>query len=238
MVVGLLPAMTGWRDGTKEWCKWKWSIILPCLVWSHDVGSALLSALRTFHGDFLKVRYGQVQVKRSEESFTTIFRHWDQNSPSDFQLEVLQKPGSKHIGGFDLCALTSHAAVNPWQPEVIFSLLSPKRPLGSMLPFSQLLHRGLVSFRCLCPSCYRFHTSLHFLVSLWQRRDQSLGGCFYSQSHSANCWWYRRGNPSSKWGGPAEAALSLNGLTPIITPLDNEHYIYLCVTKDPNSYCL
>lgn len=69
------------------------------------------------------------------------------------QLELLQGPGSKDIGGCDPCALTSHAAVNAWQPEVIFSLLSPKRPLGSMLPFSQLLQRrGLVSSRCWCPS--------------------------------------------------------------------------------------
>lgn len=41
-----------------------------------------------------------MQVKRSEESFTTVFRHWAQNSPSDFQLE---KPGFKDIGGFDPC---------------------------------------------------------------------------------------------------------------------------------------
>lgn len=90
-----------------------------------------------------------MRVKRSEESFTTIFRHWGQNLPSDFQLEVLQKPGSKDIGGFDLCALTSHAAVNPWQPEVIFSLVSPKRPLGNMLTFSCCKEKDL----CLIVAC-------------------------------------------------------------------------------------
>lgn len=94
-----------------------------------------------------------MHMERSEESFTTIFRHWGQNLPSDFQLELLQKPRSKDIGGFDPRALTSHATVNPWQPEVIFSLVSPKRLLGSKLPFSQLLQRrGLVSSRCSYPS--------------------------------------------------------------------------------------
>lgn len=128
-----------------------------------------VQCLRRFHGDFLKVRYGQVHVERSEESFTTIFRHWGQNLPPDFQLEFLQKPGPKDICGFDPRALTSHAAVNPHQPEVIFSLVSPKRPLWSKLPFSQLLQRrGLVSSRCL----YQSATGSTLLSTSWFQAEE------------------------------------------------------------------
>lgn len=100
------------------------------------------------------LKSGQVQLKRSKESFTTIFRHWGQNSSYDFQLEVLQKPASKDVGGLDPCAFTSHTAVNPWQPEVIFSLVSPKWPLGNMLPFSCCKEEDL----CLLGACAHLAT--------------------------------------------------------------------------------
>lgn len=73
------------------------------------------------------LKSGQVHVKRREKSFTAIFRHLGQSLPPKFQLELLQKSGSRDISGFDPCSLTRHAAVNPWQKEVIFRLRSPKR---------------------------------------------------------------------------------------------------------------
>lgn len=67
----------------------------------------------------LKVRHGQVHMKRKEKSFIAVFRHLSWNVPPNFQVELLQKSCSKDINGFDLCSLTSYVTVNPWQQEVI-----------------------------------------------------------------------------------------------------------------------
>lgn len=110
----------------------------------------MMKALLCFVLKEIPLRQGQEHVKKRGKSFTTVFRHLGQNLPRNFQLELLQKSGSKDIGGFVPCSLTSHAAVNPQQQEVIFRLRSLKRPPGSTLPFPQLLQRrGLLASGCL-----------------------------------------------------------------------------------------
>lgn len=97
--------------------------------------------LNRFCGDVLKVRLGQVHVKRMEKSFTATFQHSCQSLLLTSRRSSHQKPSSKAISGFDLWSLTSRAAVNPRQQEVIARLRSPKSPLGSTLPFPQPLQR-------------------------------------------------------------------------------------------------
>lgn len=126
-------------------------------VWYGAMVEALLwLVLKEIPWRFLKRGHGQVHVKkRRERSFTTIFRHLVQNLAPNFQLELLQKSGSKDIGRFDPCSLTSHAAVNPQHQEVIFRLRSPKRHLESKVPFlSCCKEEGFYLLdACACP-CY------------------------------------------------------------------------------------
>lgn len=114
----------------------------------HDGG--LVQCLKRFHGDFLKGRHGQVHVKWREKGFTTIFRHLGPNLPPNFQLELLQKSGSKDIGGFDLCSLTM-AAGGHFQAQ-----MSKEAPLEHAAFPSAAAKKRASSFQMPVPIHYGF----------------------------------------------------------------------------------
>lgn len=68
----------------------------------------MMEALLCFVLKEIPLRQGQEHVKKRGKSFATVFRHLGQNLPRNFQLELLQKSGSKDIGW--VCSLL------PYQP--------------------------------------------------------------------------------------------------------------------------